>query len=61
MFIASKAEAFIRGRNYVIPEDVKEISHEVLRHRLILTYRAGVEGVDSDDVIDEILKKVSVP
>ena len=61
MFIASKAEAFIQGRDYVIPEDVKKVAYEVLRHRLILTYRAGVEGINSDDVIDEILKKVSVP
>ena len=55
LFIASKAQAFMRGRNFVIPSDVKNIVHEVLRHRIILTYRARAEKIDSDKVIDEIM------
>ncbi len=61
LFIASKAEAFINGRDYVIPQDVKDVVHDVLRHRLILTYRASVEDIDSDDIIDKILDVVEVP
>lgn len=60
MFIACKAQAFIQGRNYVIPQDVKDITFDVLRHRLILTYRASVEGIDSDGVIRDILNIVEV-
>jgi len=61
IFIASKAEAFMQGRSYVIPQDVKKIAYEILRHRLILTYKAEVDKVTPDDVIDEILKKINVP
>ena len=57
MFIASKARALMEGRNYVVPADVKEIAHEVLRHRIILSYRARAEGINSDKIIDNILKK----
>ena len=60
LFIASKAQAFMRGRNFVIPSDVKNIVHEVLRHRIILTYRARAEKIDSDKVIDEIMSIESV-
>jgi MoxR-like ATPase len=61
MFIASKANALMRGRNFATPKDVKEIAHKILRHRIILTYRAKAEGIDSDKVIDEILEKIRVP
>lgn len=61
LFIASKARALMQGRNFVIPGDVKECVHEVLRHRIILTYRAGVEGITSNKIIDEILEKTRVP
>ncbi len=55
LFIASKARAMTQGRNYVIPSDVKDVAHEVLRHRIILSYRARAEKVTSDIIIDEIL------
>lgn len=55
LFIASKGKALMSGRNFVIPSDVKEVAHEVLRHRIILTYRARAEKITSDKVIDEIL------
>ena len=61
LFIASKAKALTQGRNFVIPKDVKDIAHGVLRHRLILSYKAGAEGVTSDRVIDEILSRIRVP
>lgn len=55
LFIAAKANALMSGRNYVIPLDVKAVAHEILRHRIILSYRAKAEGIDSDRIIDEIL------
>lgn len=61
LFIASKAEALMQGRDFVMPEDVLEVVHPVLRHRLILNYQAEAEKVTSDMVIDQILKKVHFP
>lgn len=58
---ASKAHAFLRGRGYVTAEDVKAIAYNVLRHRLILTYEAEAEEIDSEEVIKEILNHVEVP
>lgn len=58
MYIAAKAEALLRGRQYVLPEDVDKIAHDVLRHRLILTYRAQAEDVSPEKIIDEILRIV---
>jgi MoxR-like ATPase len=61
LYLASKAEALMRGRDYVIPEDVRVIIHPVLRHRVILNYEAEADGINTDDVIDKILDRVSVP
>ena len=58
---AAKANAMINGRGYVIPEDIKEIAHEVLRHRLILTFEAEADEINTDRVIDIILEKISSP
>ena len=58
---ASRAIAFLRGRGYVVPEDVKEIAKDVLRHRVLLTYEAEAEDVTSDTIIDRILERVEVP
>ena len=60
LFIASKAWALMQGREYVIPEDIRTISPYVLRHRIILNYKARAEGLNPDKVIDEILRIVSV-
>ena len=62
-FLASGAQAaaLIDGRDYVIPEDVKELAKPVLRHRIILTYRAQAEEVYTDDIIGELLQRISVP
>lgn len=59
--LAAKAHAFLNKRGYVIPEDVRDISKDVLRHRIGLTYEAEAENVDVEQVIDEILKTVNVP
>jgi len=61
IFIASKAHALVNGRNFVIPKDVESVAYDVLRHRLILSYKAGVEGITSDIVIKEILNVVETP
>jgi MoxR-like ATPase len=60
LFIASKANALINGRNYVIPEDVKEVTHECLRHRLNLSYKSTVRGINSDEILTRILNEVSI-
>ncbi len=58
---AAKAHAFVNGRGYVTPEDVKSIGLDVLRHRIILTYEAEAENVTSDEVIKRVFDKVIVP
>ena len=58
---ASKAYAFIKRRGYVIPEDVRAVCHEVLRHRIGLTYEAEAENVTTDAIIDKIVNFVAVP
>jgi MoxR-like ATPase len=59
--IASKARAFIKQRGFVIPEDVRAVAYDVLRHRLGLTYEAEAENVTSDDIITQVLNTVEVP
>ena len=59
--LAAKAYAFIKRRGYVIPEDVRAICHDVLRHRIGLTYEAEAENVTTDEVINEVLNVVEVP
>lgn len=60
--MAAKANAFMDGRDYVIPDDIKEICKDVLRHRIGLTYEAQADRVTSEDIIDELLqKKVETP
>ncbi|HVR43955.1 MAG TPA: MoxR family ATPase [Thermoanaerobaculia bacterium] len=57
----AKAQAFLEERAFVIPEDVKEVARDVLRHRLILTYEAAAEQIDADDILQRILGSVAVP
>jgi MoxR-like ATPase len=59
--LAAKAYAFIKRRGYVIPEDVRAIAHDVMRHRIGLTYEAEAENISTDDVINEVLNIVEVP
>jgi MoxR-like ATPase len=58
---ASKANAAIKGRDFVTPEDIKEMASPVLRHRIILTPEKEMEGITEDELIDSILKSVEVP
>jgi MoxR-like ATPase len=59
--LASKAYAFIKRRGYVIPEDVRAICHDVMRHRIGLTYEAEAENITQENIINEILNAVEVP
>ena len=61
LILASKAHAMINGRGYVKPEDIKAIAHDVLRHRVLLTYEAEAEEKTSDEMITRILEKIKVP
>jgi MoxR-like ATPase len=59
--IGARANAFLNGRAYVTPQDVKDVAYDILRHRVVLTYEAEAEEMTSDDVIQEILAAVPVP
>ena len=59
--LAAKANAFLSGRGYVTPQDVKDLAHDVLRHRVIVTYEAEAEEISSADVIDSILNEIQGP
>ena len=58
---AAKAYAFLRSRGYVIPEDIRAVCHDILRHRIGLTYEAEANNITTDDIISTILDKVEVP
>jgi len=59
--LASKAYAFLQGRSFVIPEDIKTIGLDVLRHRIIITYEAEAESLKSDDIIKQIFSEIPIP
>ena len=59
--LAAKAHAFLKGRGYITPEDIKSIGHDILRHRIIVTYEAEAEEVTSDDIVTKIFDAVEVP
>jgi len=59
--MAAKAFAFIKRRGYVIPEDIRAVCHDVLRHRIGLTYEAEAENITTPDIINEVLNTVEVP
>jgi MoxR-like ATPase len=61
LILAAKAYAMLNSRGYVIPEDIKAIAPDVLRHRIILSYEAEAEELTTDDIIKKILEKVKVP
>ena len=58
---AAKAQAFIKRRGYVIPEDIRSLCYDVLRHRIAVTYEAEAENLTSENIIQEILNRVEVP
>ena len=59
--LASRAYAFIKQRGYVIPEDVRAVCHDVMRHRIGLSYEAEANNLTSEAIVSEILNKVEVP
>ena len=59
--LAAKAHAFLKGRGYITPEDVKAIGHDVMRHRILITYEAEAEEITSDDIVTKIFDAVEVP
>ena len=58
---AAKAHAFLKKRHFVIPDDVKAIANDVLRHRIILTYEAEAENIKTDQIIQKILREIPAP
>ena len=61
LLATARAHAFLQGRGYVVPEDVKEVAPDVLRHRVLLSYEAEAENVTSDQVVSRILERIEVP
>ncbi|MPN19197.1 hypothetical protein SDC9_166563 [bioreactor metagenome] len=59
--LAARAFAFIKRRGYVIPEDIRAVCHDVLRHRIGLTYEAEANNMTSEEIVSEILNRVEVP
>jgi len=59
--LAAKAHAFMKGRGYITPEDIKAIGHDVLRHRIIVTYEAEAEEITADNIVGKIFDAVEVP
>jgi MoxR-like ATPase len=58
---AARAHAWLHQRDYVTPDDIQSVVHDVLRHRIILTYTAMAEGLSTDDVIRAIVSRVAIP
>ena len=57
----SRAHAWLQGRDFVSPDDIQEVAHDIMRHRVLVSYEAEAEGVNSNQVINEILSRVAVP
>lgn len=58
---AARANAFLEGRSFVTPSDIKAIGHDVLRHRVLVSYEAEAEGVSSEDIVSELFARIAVP
>jgi MoxR-like ATPase len=61
LVLAAKGKAFLEGRGYVLPDDVKSVVYDVLRHRILLTYEAEAEDMTQENIISDILKSVDIP
>ena len=57
---SSRAYAWLNGRDHVTPDDVRAVAHDVLRHRVMLTFEANAAGIKADEVISEVIKQVAV-
>ncbi|MGJ8651676.1 MAG: AAA family ATPase [Opitutaceae bacterium] len=58
--LAARGHALMQGRDYAVPQDIKDVAHDILRHRMAISYRAEAESITSDDLLDQILSKVPV-
>ena len=58
--LGAKAIAFMAGRDYVLPEDVKEVASDILNHRILLNYEAEADGITTLDIVEKLLKKVVI-
>jgi len=61
LILTGRALAFVRGRNYVLPQDVLDMALDVMRHRLVLSYEALSDGMSSDDILTKILDRIPIP
>jgi MoxR-like ATPase len=61
LVLSGRALAYLRGRPYVLPQDILDLSHDVMRHRLVLSFEAYSEGMTSDAILDAIIGRVPVP
>ena len=61
LVVGARALALLRGRRYALPQDVRELAKDVLRHRLVLSYEALAEGVDADQILDRVLETIAMP
>jgi len=61
LVVGARALALLRGRRYVLPQDVRELAKDVLRHRMVLSYEALAEGVDADRILDRVLETIAMP
>ncbi len=61
LILTARALAFVRGRNYVLPQEVLDIAHDVMRHRVVLTYEALSDNVSTDDLLKKIIERIPVP
>lgn len=58
--LAARGHALMQSRDYAVPQDIKDVAHDILRHRMAISYRAEAESITSDDLLDQILSKVPV-
>jgi MoxR-like ATPase len=61
LILTGRALAYVRGRDYVLPQDVSDMALDIMRHRLVLTYEALSDNVSSDDILKKILDRVPLP
>jgi MoxR-like ATPase len=61
LILTARALAFVRGRDYVLPQDVLDMAYDVMRHRLVLTYEALSDNISGDDVLKKILDRIPIP
>ena len=61
LYLASRANALFDSRSYVVPQDVKDVANNVLRHRILINYQGQIDNIKTENIISDILNKVKVP